>query len=178
MRIIELVLQQIDRRDLDRLLQRLRTLDQAMDMQMDHVRVAQQKVSVWDRINVFAHSNAELALKAENKEYQRIVAEHTTVVNAIKTLIREAIFRDYQVALKVQAAEILQAVSELKVKHRYGIGKSHEYKIDGVAPLNNKVAYLDSIVSEQFGFPVHPMKDDDILELVYEDILRRGGFVD
>jgi hypothetical protein len=177
MRIIELVLAQIDLSELNQLLLQLRALDQALDMKMDEVRVAQQNVGVWDRLNVFTHSDAELALKAESKEYQRIRGEHSNAVNAIKTLIREAIYRDFAVALKVQTTEIMQTVSALRVQHKYGIGKAHEYRIEGLAPLTNRIAYLDSMISEQCGFPVQPLSGEDVLELVYEDVLRKGGFI-
>jgi hypothetical protein len=177
--LIDLALAQIDRPRLNHLLDQLRALDNQLDQKMDDIRVAQQNATVADRLNIFTNSDAELHLKDENQLYKEILDEHGRVVAAIKSLIQDALFQDYRLELKIRSGEMLKAIKGLKVQHRWGFGgKSHEYKIEGLPPLVGHLGHLTSVINAQFGFPDDPIDADTLLNVVYDDILRKEGFVE
>ncbi|HLF65439.1 MAG TPA: hypothetical protein VI603_16860 [Saprospiraceae bacterium] len=176
--VINLVRAQIDMRELEKLLGQLRALDNDLDQKMEDIRVAQQNVPVIDRINIFTNSDAEMQLQEENRIYKEIRAEHGQVVASIKNLIRTAIYQDFSVALKIQAGEIIKATSALRVEHKWGFGgKAHEYQIQGIATLRECIGQLSGIINTQYEFPPEPLNADELLNLVYDDVLRKGGFI-
>ncbi len=177
--VIDLVRAHIDRTTLSNLLGQLRNLDQELDRKMEDIRIAQQNISVVDRINVFTNTDAELHLKEENRIYKEIRDEHGQVVVHIKALIRTAIYQDFGLAMKVQTTEIMKAASALRVEHRWGFGgKAHEYQVQGLGPLRETLGQLSSMIDTQYDFPPEPLDVDELLNLAYDDILRQEGFVE
>lgn len=177
--VIDLVHAHIDKQEMDKLLGQLRAFDNELDQKMEEIRIAQQNVPVIDRINIFTNSDAEMQLQEENRIYKEIRARHGQVVASIKDLIRTAIYQDFSVALKIQAGEIMKSVSALRVEHKWGFGgKAHEYQIQGLATVRQRVSQLASSIDSQYGFPPEPIDADELLNLVYDDILRKGGFVE
>ena len=176
--LITLVRSHVDKQALDSLLVQLRNLDLTLDQKMEDVRSAQQSVSVWDRINVFTNSDAEQELKEENREYTQIRNEHAAIVENIKNLIRTALYKDYRVALKLQATEVMKAASALRVEHKWGFGgKSHEYQVGGIAALRERITQLATTINSEYGLPSDAIDAEELLNLVYDDVLREGGFI-
>jgi len=176
--LLDLVQMLIDRTLLDPLLNQLRALDAELDQKMEDVRIAQQNVSVADRINIFTNSDTELVLKEENRLYKEIRASHGDVIVQIKTLIREAIFKDFGLALKIQMHEVSKAISGLRVESRWGISAdTHKYRVHGMEELRGRLAELDQMVTVRFGFPAAPVDVDELLHAVYDEVLLKAGFI-
>ncbi len=176
--LITLVLAQIDARRLSDLVGRLRVLDNELDIKIEDIHAAQHHVTVWDRINIFTQSDAEQALQRENLHYRNIRHQHAQIIEQIKELIRAAIFRDDSVAMKVQTGAIMKSVTGLKIEHRWGINtKAHHYNIRGLENLREQVDRIAEIVDGRYGFPRQYLDAEELLELVYEEILKREGFV-
>jgi hypothetical protein len=177
--VVDLVRAHIDRNAMDALLGRLRDLDTELDRKMDDIREAQQNVSVLDRINIFTSTDSEQQLQEENRIFKEIRAQHAGVVDEIRQLIRTAIYRDFSVAIKVQTTELMKATSALRVEHKWGFGgKAHEYQIGGIATLRERIGRLAEMINVQYGFPAQPLDADELLNLVYDEILREGGFIE
>lgn len=177
--LIKRIRTHIDHQQLDKLIKRLRELDVALDQKMEDIRASQQDVSVWDRINVFTISDAEHTLSEENKNFRAIRTEHAQVVESIKALIREAIPKDYQVSFKAQMAGIMKTASALRIQHRWGVvGKPHGYEITGLKELHERIAQHAARINQQYDLPPEPMDTEDMLNVVYDDILREHGFVE
>ena len=176
--LIDLVQEHIDRAVLKSLLETLRRLDGELDRKMDDVRYAQQQVTLADRINIFTNSDAELKLKEENRLYKEIRARHGDVVTRIKECIRDAIYKDFGLALKIQAHEISRAVSALRVESRWGFdSRTRKYRVGGVGELRAQLAQLEEMITVRFGFPSRPVDVDELLHAVYDDVLLKAGFI-
>ncbi len=176
--LVERILAQIDQKALDNYLDQLRTLDKKLDQKIEDVHAAQQNVTLWDRVNIFTISDAEFELKEENRAYREIRLQHGEVTTRIKGIIRDTLFKDFGVALKVQSGEILKAINALSVEHRYGSGvRTHRYRIRGIDHLQGQLRILTDRINSEFGFPAEPIDADQLLNLVYEEILRRGKFI-
>ena len=175
--IVEKVINQIDKGELDQLLGRLRALDHELDEKIQDVHAAEQQVTVWDRINVFTVSDAEFELQEENKAYRQIRLEHGEVITRLKRLIQDAIEKDFSVVMKIQIGEMHRAVSALKVVHRHGVRSMGRYRIGGLDTLRKELRRLAGLVDEHYGFPADILGTDQLLSLVYEAILRRNGFI-
>ena len=176
--IIDLVCAHIDKLVLNSLLGQLRALDNELDIKIEDIRIAQQNITVWDRINVFTNTDAEQNLKEENKIYKQIRDEHGQVITQIKDQIRTAIYQDFGVALKIQTGEVMKSIAALRVERKWGVGaKAHEYQIGGIGTLKERIGRLADMINTQFGFPPQPLDADELLEIVYDSILRKEGFV-
>jgi hypothetical protein len=177
--LLAIIRSHIDTRELDSLLSELRSLDLALDQKMEDIRGAQQNVTVWERINVFTNSDAELELLRENKEYQQIRNEHARVVERIKEQIRNAIYADPRIRIKIQMTEAIKACDKLKVEHKWGFGgKTHDYQIRGHGALRENLRALSENVNAHLDFTTDPLDAEDLLNLVYDEILRESGFIE
>ena len=102
-----------------------------------------------------------------------------TYVDDAKDLIRDAIYRDFSVALKVQTGLVAKSIAALRIEHRWGIGvKEHHYYIGGIEDLRDRLVQLADTIDTQYHFPTELVDADGLLELVYDDILRKGGFIE
>jgi hypothetical protein len=145
---------------------------------MEDVRIAQQNVSVVDRLNIFTNSDAELRLKEENRLYQEIRNHHGDVVAQIKALVRDAIYRDAGLRLKLHLNEISKATSALKVTRRMGFSTdAHRYYIRGVSELRSEINQMEQEINTQYNFPPQPIDVDELLHVVYDEVLLKAGFI-
>jgi len=176
--VIDLVLAQIDPKRLENLLGQLRILDNELDIQIEEIHAAQRDVTVIDRINIFTVSDSEQALKEKNMRYGEVKHRHAEIVELIKDLIREAIYRDFNVALKVQSAEITRAVAALRVEHRWSVNtKVHRYQIHGIGALRDRIDHLADMIDSKYDFPSELLDAETLLHLVYDRVLLEGGFI-
>lgn len=177
--LIRLVLGNIDQKRLDTLLAQLRTLDTELDMKMLDIRAAQDNITTLDRINIFTNSDAELVLNEENRIYAQIREEHGNVVAQIKDLIREAIYRDTGLTMKIQAGAVATAFSRLKVEHKWGIGsRTYNYSIKGAGELRGEITRMEKMIDAHFGFAPEPVDTGHLMHVVYDEVLRRNGFIE
>jgi hypothetical protein len=176
--LLDLVQKHVPKPELERLLSALKVLDDELDQKIEDVRVAQQAVTVIDRINVFTNSDAELRLKEENKRYREIRDRHGDVVLQIKAMIRDAIYQDAGLRLKLHINEISKATAALRVERRMGFStETRRYRVRGIPELRKEISQMEHEIDTQFNFPPQPVDVEELLHAVYDDILLKAGFI-
>lgn len=167
--LIAAVVASIDDTSLSRIYEDLRRLDAQLDDKMSEIQDIRKDVSIWDRVNIFSRTDTQRELAEQIPEFKQVRREHLDAINRLKSLINSAMQRDFGISLKVHTGVLYKAISSLRVR-------PGTVKIDGMDKVNAAHQQLARLIDNHFGFPYTVADGDQLQKLVYDELLKNGGF--